>query len=184
MITTYTGRTVDPLHIKPEDVCIEDIAHALALCNRFAGHTRVPLSVAQHSVDVSRYCAGPFALQGLLHDASEAYLGDVTKWLKDTPEFAAYRKAEALVQQTIFQAFGCPTLLSETVINADRFMVRFEARQLMHRLDVPAHKRLEYPPMGPREASAIEHWQPWGWKTAEEIFLDEFWTLYSSKQEA
>lgn len=49
-ICTYTGRKFYPLDPRPEDVCIEDIAHALALVNRFGGHTRVPYSVAQHSV--------------------------------------------------------------------------------------------------------------------------------------
>lgn len=45
---TYTGRVWRPLDPQPEDVVQEDIAHALALTNRFNGATREPYSVAQH----------------------------------------------------------------------------------------------------------------------------------------
>src|SRR4051812_2148358 len=100
LILTYTGKHVNPFDLKPDDICIEDIAHALALCNRFAGHTKRPMSVAQHSVYVSRLCPN-YRLAGLLHDASEAYLGDVTKWVKSTHEFEAYREAEDRIQYQI-----------------------------------------------------------------------------------
>ena len=127
-ITTFTGREVDPLDIRFDDIDIRDIAHALALCNRFAGHTRWPISVAQHSVGVS-FLSGSnreHQLQGLLHDAAEAYLGDVTKWLKDSPEMAAYRAAEDAALSTIMYKFGLPSELHSIVNAADRMMVRFE----------------------------------------------------------
>ncbi len=52
---TYTGRMVSLLDPKPEDICIEDVAHHLAIVNRFGGATREPYSVAQHAVLVSIY---------------------------------------------------------------------------------------------------------------------------------
>src|SRR5580765_2644929 len=83
LILTFSGKHVNPLNLRPEDIDIVDIAHALACCNRFAGHCRRPINVAQHSVYVSRLCDDTgFERQALLHDASEAYLGDITKWLK------------------------------------------------------------------------------------------------------
>jgi len=124
-ITTFTGREVDPLDIRFDDIDIRDIAHALALCNRFAGHTRWPISVAQHSVGVS-FLSGSnreHQLQGLLHDAAEAYLGDVTKWLKDSPEMAAYRAAEDAALSTIMYKFGLPSELHSIVNAADRMAI-------------------------------------------------------------
>ena len=81
-IATYTGRLVDPFNLQPEDVCIEDIAHALANTCRFSGHTREFYSVAQHSVLVAQHCADEDKMAGLLHDAAEAYMGDVCSTIK------------------------------------------------------------------------------------------------------
>jgi hypothetical protein len=96
-IRTATNRIVDPWHLTPDDIDINDIATALAHTNRFLGHTVVPFSVASHSIDVSwrlRDHGPSLQLAGLLHDASEAYLGDVPSPLKRRPEYAAYREAE------------------------------------------------------------------------------------------
>src|SRR5690606_5290032 len=74
---TFTGRAVYPLDLRPDDIDIQDIAHALSMQCRYAGHTRQFYSVAEHSVHVARWCRqyGPAAaLEGLLHDATEAYL--------------------------------------------------------------------------------------------------------------
>src|SRR5262245_23008551 len=94
-IYTRSGDRLNPLDPDPKLVDVNDLAHSLALCNRFAGHTAEPISVAQHSVYVARLVqswriaagaalgspvaqvqAQPWAvLQALLHDAAEAYLG-------------------------------------------------------------------------------------------------------------
>ena len=81
-IQTYTGRAVNPLKITADDIDIRDIAHSLSLTNRFTGHTPVPYSVAQHSVLVSDLCSTENALWGLLHDAPEAYLADISRPVK------------------------------------------------------------------------------------------------------
>lgn len=73
---TYTGLQFDILNPDPDKIRIADIAHSLALTNRFGGHTSRPYSVAEHSVLVSRMVPGQYALHGLLHDAAEAYIGD------------------------------------------------------------------------------------------------------------
>jgi 5'-deoxynucleotidase YfbR-like HD superfamily hydrolase len=60
---------------------IEDIANTLANICRFNGRTKGFYSVAQHSILVSEICADD-PLAGLLHDAAEAYIGDVIRPLK------------------------------------------------------------------------------------------------------
>jgi 5'-deoxynucleotidase YfbR-like HD superfamily hydrolase len=184
VIKTFTGLEINPLDVGKENINIEDIAHALALCNRFAGHTRVPVSVAQHCVYVSRVAralgwadlalcngdADKIGFQGLLHDASEAYLGDVTKWLKEDPAMSAYRQAEARVQDQIYRKFGCWVLDHRLVKEADRVMCRFEAERTMP----PMTWSPDYPPIDKAMRARIGHWRPWSWQTAEEVFLAEF----------
>ncbi len=78
-IQTATGRQFYPLDPRPEDVCIEDIAHALSNVCRFAGHSAWHYSVAQHCVLASEYAPPEYAIAALLHDAAEAYMGDIAR---------------------------------------------------------------------------------------------------------
>jgi len=139
-ILTHTRRYLNPLDIGIHDVDIHDIAHHLAQINRFAGAIDFPISVAIHSVYVSHLVEERLrediqtltrlsyqaALQGLLHDGSEAYLGDVTKWLKATAAMEGYRDAEERAQATIFRAFNLSEHQAPVVDWADRVMVRWE----------------------------------------------------------
>lgn len=175
IIRTFTGKEVNPLDLRPDDICLEDIAHALSLCNRFAGHTKKPISVAQHSVYVSRLLEDDGimpSLQGLLHDASEAYLGDMTKWLKQTPEMEAFREAEFRTQNRIYEKFSCPSEPCKRLDWADRVMVRFEGRKGFgpdFAIDNP-----NYPELTLGEFLDVGAWAPWSWKTSEEAFLTRY----------
>lgn len=87
-IQTYSGRAVHLLDPSPDEICLEDIAHALALKARFSGRTKWYYSVAQHCVLGADYilrrlpqsCC--FALSFLLHALGEVYLPDVASPLK------------------------------------------------------------------------------------------------------
>jgi len=180
VITTFCGLEVDPLHMKKDQILIEDLAHALALCNRFAGHSRFPISVAQHSVLVSFLSDPEQPFAGLLHDGSEAYLGDITKWLKMTPEMAAYRRAEAELQATIYSVFGIfnPRGPFETVEWADKIAVRFEFEQSFgHGQTVPGYSKLtseEYMSLNETMESQFL-WRPvMTWQEAEAAFLQRY----------
>lgn len=81
-IQTFTGKQFWPLTPKAEDVCIEDIAHALAFKCRFGGHCKTFYSVAEHSCRVAEILRPEHQLIGLLHDAAEAYLPDVAAPIK------------------------------------------------------------------------------------------------------
>ncbi len=78
-----SGTLVDILHPKIEDIHFSDVVHGLARVQRFGGQTdREHYSVAEHSVLVSRLCLPQNAILGLLHDASEAFIGDIVTPLK------------------------------------------------------------------------------------------------------
>jgi hypothetical protein len=130
-ITTYSGKKVNPLDLKVEDIDIRDIAHHLACINRFVGALTTPVSVAQHSLCVSRLLAGTgYELAGLLHDATEAYLGDVSKWVKHDDRMSAYQDAEMAAWVVICEKFSLNALdidMQTAVDAADTLMVRIEA---------------------------------------------------------
>ncbi len=132
-ITTATGREVNPLALRVEDIDIRDIAHALALTCRFNGHCRIFYSVAEHSVLVSNLCPPEFALEALLHDASEAYLGDVPTPLKR--QWPEYRAAETRAQAIIAQHFGLPEDISQAVHDSDAEAFGIEKARLLVRAD-------------------------------------------------
>lgn len=109
-LRTFTGKRFDPLVPRYEDICIEDIAHSLSNMCRFAGHTSRFYGVAQHSVYVSAIMGGygmdrRAQLVGLLHDASEAYLVDVPRPVKITPQFEFYRSLEHHLEEMIYAKF-------------------------------------------------------------------------------
>lgn len=102
-IQTRSGACIDLQNPDMTLFCIEDIAWALSNLCRFNGHTKAFYSVAQHSVLVSKVIPQAFALEGLLHDAAEAYLGDVTSPLKDL--LPAYRGLEAMFEDRLRAVF-------------------------------------------------------------------------------
>lgn len=128
-IQTFTGRLIDLRHVTPDDISIKDIAHSLGCINRFNGHTLVPISVAQHSVRVSEIVSPQHALWGLLHDASEAYLGDVSRPLKHL--LPKYQQMETLVTFAIARHFGLTVPIPHDVKLADQSVLMAEKRDLM-----------------------------------------------------
>lgn len=126
---TYTGKLIDLSNFSEEDVRLPDISHALSLINRFTGHSKVPYSVAQHSVMVSKLTEPENALWGLLHDASEAYLGDVATPLKNI--LPGYRALEEHVQRTIAKVFRLQWPMPSDVKDADVRALMAEKRDLI-----------------------------------------------------
>ena len=104
-IMTYTKRMLDPLDAKEQDLAIEDVAHALSLLCRANGHFPHFYSVGQHSINCVREAQARgysmrVQLGCLLHDASEAYLSDVTRPIK--PHLTGYAEYEDKLQNQIF----------------------------------------------------------------------------------
>ena len=131
-IQTYSGRPFWPLDPRPEEIDVKDVAHALSNQCRYSGHVLTFLSVAEHSVIVSRIVPEEHALWGLLHDASEAYLVDLPRPLKELPDFgAAYRAAEERLMRAVCQRFGLPEEMPEAVKVADHAILANEKRDMM-----------------------------------------------------
>jgi len=134
-IQTYSGRAFYPLDPRPEEVAIEDIAHALAHLCRFGGHSLRFYSVAEHCVLLSRAVATEHALWALLHDASEAYLVDVPRPIKK--QLTGYAEAEQRVMRAICERFGLDPQEPPAVKQADTRILTDEARQVMARPPQP-----------------------------------------------
>jgi len=128
-IQTFTGRCFWPLDPKPEEVFIEDIAHALSMTCRFAGHCTRFYSVAEHSVNVSRLVPPEDALWGLLHDAAEAYSADIPRPLKRF--LTEWKPMEDAITNVIVQKFGLPSEEPRSVKEADWRILADEQSALM-----------------------------------------------------
>lgn len=128
-VSTYSGNRFYPLEPRIDRVAIEDIAHGLAYQCRFNGQTCAFYSVAQHSLVVASLVAPPLRLAALLHDAAEAYLGDMVKPLKVLlPEFAAI---EDKVTHIIAAAFALDFSDYGPIKRADLIALATEKRDLM-----------------------------------------------------
>lgn len=119
-ITTVSGRFFDLLAPEDYEYDIEEIAHALSNLCRYTGHVNRFYSVAEHSVLVSRLVPSELALCALLHDASEAFIGDVSSPLKKL--LPAYGEIEERIQRSIARHFNLPYPYPAPVHEADKRM--------------------------------------------------------------
>lgn len=144
-ILTYTGKVFDFDALDSNEYDINDIVHSLGLQNRFLGHTRQPWSVLKHSLLVEALCFyfnyGPATqLAALLHDASEAYIGDVPTPLKHS--YTNFKEKEEQILRSIYKAL-CPQICDEygilhgeiweKVKHADSIALALEIKHLMAR---------------------------------------------------
>jgi hypothetical protein len=132
-LQTVSGRWVNPFDPDPEQLDAGDIARALANQCRFGGHCRAFYSVAQHSVIVSMLVEAEGGdvedtFAALMHDASEAYLGDMPHPLKHrSPLGAAFKEAEAHLEAVLHARFGIRADVP-AIKRADRALLATERR--------------------------------------------------------
>lgn len=126
-ITTVSGRRFYFLNPTPDSIRIQDIASSLSKQCRFAGHTRKFYSIAEHSLYVSYLAINP--LEGLLHDASEAFLVDMPTPIKR--EIKQYAELEDTIMGAIAKRFNIGWPVSDDTHDADKAQLIEEATHLV-----------------------------------------------------
>ncbi len=170
-IPTYTGKLFHILEPDPSNICIEDIAHSLSYCCRFTGHTKFHYSVAAHSIMVSMLVPPVDELWGLLHDASEAYIQDISRPLKYSGLMTGYLELEKRMQNAVCDRFGLPHDEPESVHLADNIALATEFRDVMYAQE----RGLGLPPSC---GVVITEAQP---ADVERRFLRKFYQLYGDR---
>jgi len=135
-IMLSSGKVLDLFNPDPDMFDIKVIAQALSRLCRFTGHTKRFYSVAEHSVLVSRLLRGHsnhVQLAGLLHDASEAFYGDLHSPLKHSSVMTEYRLREKRMEMQIMKHFAVnPGIREQGLIKeADDVACATEVRYLM-----------------------------------------------------
>jgi hypothetical protein len=170
-IQRFTGYKFNLLDATVDDIKIADIAHSLACSNRFYGHTFAPYSIAQHSVicaDIAKE-RGVDEMSLLLHDAAEAYVGDVAKHLKDYLG-ERYTGLEKRIARLIADKYNTVADLLPSMKQIDYDVLETEFRDLMRGGKFP-----DRPLYGEPIKDLYIH--VWPWYVAEELFLKRFTQL-------
>lgn len=181
-IQTASGKKFHLLEPATQEVSIQDIAESLSKLCRFSGHTQYFYSVAQHSCFVMSLL--PIAAQpyGLLHDAHEAYTGDLTNPVRNLVTAKAgydvWKDVTHNIEKTVHEAFGLawpphPTL-AKLVIEADRIALATERR------DVMADGPLWEVPLPAADKKVL---RPWSWAESHHQFLECFQKVCKTRPE-
>lgn len=170
---TASGRKVWPLDIRPGDVTPEDVAHALSMTCRYGGHTRRFYSVAEHCCHLSDYAVDRgqmgLAFDLLIHDAAEAYLGDIPRPLKSCLG-AGWKAVEKAADEACTFALGGTWPWSADVKKLDLAILLDERSALMSENDNRWRSLDGLLPLGVR----IMCWQP---EEAKAAWLSRFAAL-------
>lgn len=185
-IQVYGGGQFHVLNPRADEFNVEAVAHALANTNRYNGSCNKPLSVAEHSVMVSiraeALAAGKspeqvktIAQWGLIHDWSEAYIGDLNHPTKSSGTVKGYLELEADLMAWACKRLGLPLEMPVEVKQADEQVYMAEVEQLM----TPVHPEWK--------AQFGDKWRPApvkanslgiGWREARTLFLNRFFFLF------
>lgn len=172
-LLTYSGRRFFPWAPRPEDIRLEDIAHALAQLPRYNGHLPEPYSVAQHSLMVARHCPPEFRLVGLLHDAAEAYVGDLTRPVKQG--LLSFQLLEQRIWEAIAHRFELPTDIPAVVKEIDNRALATEFKQLVPAPHDQWGAQLPWEPLP-------EQIRPLPWREVKVGFIEYFELLWQERE--
>ncbi|MGI9522264.1 MAG: YfbR-like 5'-deoxynucleotidase [Hyphomicrobiaceae bacterium] len=182
-----SGRRLNLLDPKSEDIEILDIAHGLARLARWNGQTvgEHAFTVAQHSLLVEQISghivtasSSQLRLAALLHDAAEYVLGDLISPFKSAIG-SQYAMIEHRLQAAIHRRFGLPeqvdAAMRSTIKSADRIAAYYEATELAGFSEKEARQyfghHLDMPPILARSLTTLSAWQT---AEAQGAFLERF----------
>ena len=171
---TYSGIAFYPMAPHHEEIVLTDIGHALSMLCRYGGHTSRFYSVAEHCVRMSRAVSPENALWALLHDATEAYMGDMIRPLKRS--MPAYVEAEDRLMQAICDRFDIDHEIPAEVHEANSRILLDERAALLGQPPQPWNAALEaMKPLGVH----ISGWSP---EVAEFEYVHRYYALTGDKE--
>jgi hypothetical protein len=171
---TANGRIFFSCDPRAEEVHIDDIALHLSRICRFGGATRRFLSVAEHCWICSQIVPEEVALEALLHDAAEAYIGDVIRPLKYLPVYGPiYLKIEGGIEQKVAERFKLQYPWPADVKWADEAVVGAEVAQNIASTVHAGHIHDEQA----RRSNEGLHLYYWSAELAQVFFLQRFYEL-------
>lgn len=174
-IETYTGKTVFFMDPDPSMFDIHDIAHALSNNCRWTGHCKNFISVAEHSYWASTLVDPKYAMEALMHDASEAYLTDVAAPIK--PYLTNYYEIEAKIMKALSVQFNFQYPLPKKVKQIDTLLLSEEAYQV-----VPSQGKQwkMWESIGGRPEKRDLEFGFWTPEEAEEMFMFQYYAISRS----
>jgi 5'-deoxynucleotidase YfbR-like HD superfamily hydrolase len=166
---THTGRLMFPCDPRPEEVFIRDIAAGLSSSFRFLGATKQRMTVAEHCYIASYIGPKETALERLLHDAPEAYIGDLIRPIKVIPIFGdLYLRIEDGLMKAIATRYGLQYPFPADVRAADETLLKAEITQ---NIESKAHALWNDESVVTSDQVKLFYWRP---ELAEAHFLDRF----------
>lgn len=133
-IRTFTGRKFHFLNFTADDICFDDISHHLSQTCRYVGACKRFYSTAQHSLEVSRRGSNWVAqMWGLLHDAAEAYIGDISSPFKSlliVKKIGQVSWYEDTILKVVAEKFDLPWPIPEEVHKNDQDLFKLEMKRL------------------------------------------------------
>lgn len=172
-IQTVSGRKFYPFDPRPEDIYVEDIAHALSNMCRFNGHCAWFYSVGQHSVHCSQMAKPEHKLALLLHDATEAFVADIVRPVKR--HLVGYKEVEDKIADAVAKRFGIETFDFPELHEIDNRVLMTEVRDIMS--PCPEPWNIPYEPY-PREVLRIDPWSP---RHAYNHFIEQFYNITNGR---
>lgn len=134
-ITTFTGKQFDLENPKSNQICLQDIARALSNLCRFNGHVEF-YSVAQHCCLMTEYACKMWKLglesfllkDILMHDAEEAYIGDISRPLKALLSGnTVFRSVDGVIKKK----YQLSPIISQKICDLDNEFLCLEAKKLI-----------------------------------------------------
>lgn len=174
---TSQGRRISILNPREEDIYIDDIACAISKQCRYNGSVIDFYSVAQHCIlgawiAQEKFGSKELAKEFLLHDASEAYIGDMIRPLKI--HIPIFLEIEERFNTAIANKFGVPAVMSKEIKLIDNIMLAWEKRTLLPNSEV-------WSGLPEIEEYHLRDIVPWPWETAKNAYLHAFEVLFNEE---